>query len=227
MISRVFLLLLPWLGAAQATASELTHYLQEQAQAFVQDRLEIPLDARAEVQAATIDERLPLSRCDDALTLSFPAKATIRRSTTVYLKCEAEPAWDLYLPVRISIQKPYVTVAAPVAKGDLLGESMLTLAYQEQTLIRGDAVSDPALLIGARSKRELTPGQPVRLSQICMVCKGDEVTLSARNSNMEIKTLARALQDGSPGEMIRLVNLRSGRAIQGRVSAVGTVVIDL
>lgn len=206
-------------------ASEVTDYLQEQAQAFVLDQLDIPLDAQADVKAGTIDERLPLTRCEDALTISLPARMEIRRNTTVYLKCEGEKSWDLYLPVRVSIQKPYVTVAVPVTKGDILSEPMLTLAYQDQTLIRGDYLTDPTALIGVRSKRELKPGQPIRLTQVCVVCKGDQVTLSAENSSMQIKTMARALQDGSFGDMIRLVNTRSGRTVQGQVSAVGSVVV--
>lgn len=206
-------------------ASEVTDYLQEQAQAFVLDQLDIPLDAQADVKAGTIDERLPLTRCEDALTISLPARMEIRRNTTVYLKCEGEKSWDLYLPVRVSIQKPYVTVAVPVAKGDVLSEPMLTLAYQDQTLIRGDYLTDPTALIGVRSKRELKPGQPIRLTQVCVVCKGDQVTLSAENGSMQIKTMARALQDGSFGDMIRLVNTRSGRTVQGQVSAVGSVVV--
>ncbi|WP_326490124.1 MULTISPECIES: flagellar basal body P-ring formation chaperone FlgA [Aeromonas] len=199
--------------------------MQEQAQTFVLDQLDVPLDAQAEVTAGTIDERLPLNHCEEGLTISLPAKMEIRRNTTVYLKCEGDKPWDLYLPVRVSIQKPYVTVAVPVAKGDILSESMLTLAYQDQTLIRGDYLTDPASLIGVRSKRELKPGQPIRLTQVCVVCKGDQVTLSAENSSMQIKTMARALQDGSFGDMIRLVNIRSGRAVQGQVSAVGSVVV--
>ncbi|MFM5245331.1 MULTISPECIES: flagellar basal body P-ring formation chaperone FlgA [Aeromonas] len=199
--------------------------MQEQAQAFVLDQLDIPLDAQADVKAGTIDERLPLTRCEDALTISLPARMEIRRNTTVYLKCEGDKSWDLYLPVRVSIQKPYVTVTVPVAKGDILSEPMLTLAYQDQTLIRGDYLTDPTALIGVRSKRELKPGQPIRLTQVCVVCKGDQVTLSAENSSMQIKTMARALQDGSFGDMIRLVNTRSGRTVQGQVSAVGSVVV--
>jgi flagella basal body P-ring formation protein FlgA len=42
---------------------------------------------------------------------------------------------------------------------------------------------------------------------------------------MQIKTMARALQDGSFGDMIRLVNIRSGKTVQGKVNAVGSVVV--
>ncbi|WP_029299800.1 MULTISPECIES: flagellar basal body P-ring formation chaperone FlgA [Aeromonas] len=199
--------------------------MQEKAQDFVLGQLDVPLDAQVQVQAASIDERLPLSRCDEHLSITLPAKMEIRRNTTVYLTCEEEKPWDLYLPVRVSIQKPYVTVSTPVAKGDILSQSVLTQAYQDQTLIRGDYLSDTTALIGVRSKRELKPGQPIRLSQVCVVCKGDQVTLSAENSSMQIKTMARALQDGSFGDMIRLVNIRSGKTVQGKVNAVGSVVV--
>ena len=225
MINRLLLISLFFGSISSSYASDVTTYLQERAQEFVYSQLDVPLDARAEVTPATLDERLPLTRCEDLLTISLPAKMEIRRNTTVYLKCEEDKPWDVYLPVRVSIQKPYVTVANPIAKGDLLSESQLVLAYQDQTLIRGDYLTDTAPLIGVRSKRELKPGQPIRLSQVCVVCKGDQVTLTAENSNFQIKTMARALQDGSFGDMIRLVNIRSGRAVQGQVSAVGSVVV--
>lgn len=225
MINRLLLISL-FIGSISAShASDVTHYLQEKAQAFVYSRLDVPLDARAEVTAATLDERLPLTRCEDRLTISLPAKMEIRRNTTVYLKCDDDIPWDVYLPVRVSIQKPYVTVANPVAKGDLLSESLLVLAYLDQTQIRGDYLSDPVPLIGVRSKRELKPGQPVRLSQVCVVCKGDQVTLTAANSHFQLKTMARALQDGNVGEIIRVVNIRSGKTVEGRVSAVGAVTV--
>ncbi|MGQ4655664.1 flagellar basal body P-ring formation chaperone FlgA [Aeromonas enteropelogenes] len=225
MINRLLLISLFFGSISSSYASDVTDYLQERAQEFVYEQLAVPLDARAEVTAATLDERLPLTRCEDSLTISLPAKMEIRRNTTVYMKCEEDKPWDVYLPVRVSIQKPYVTVANPVAKGDLLTENQLVLAYLDQTLIRGDYLSDTTALIGVRSKRELKPGQPVRLSQVCVVCKGDQVTLTAENNHFEIKTMARALQDGSFGEIIRLVNIRSGKTVQGKVSAVGAVTV--
>lgn len=225
MINRLLLISFFFGSISSSYASDVTDYLQERAQEFVYEQLAVPLDAKAEVTAATLDERLPLTRCEDSLTISLPAKMEIRRNTTVYMKCEEDKPWDVYLPVRVSIQKPYVTVVNPVAKGDLLTKSQLVLAYLDQTLIRGDYLSDTTALIGVRSKRELKPGQPVRLSQVCVVCKGDQVTLTAENNHFEIKTMARALQDGSFGEIIRLVNIRSGKTVQGKVSAVGAVTV--
>jgi flagellar basal body P-ring formation protein FlgA len=226
MINRLFLILLLLSGANKALASDINAGLQTRAQEFVRDQLSLPLDARAELSAASIDTRLQLTACEHDLDISLPAKMEIRRNTTVYLKCNETPGWDLYLPVRVSIQKPYITVSEAIAKGDILGRNQLIQAYEDQTLIRGDYIQDIEALVGTRSKRELRPGQPVRLNQICVICKGDQVTLIAENSSMQIKTMARALQDGSFGDMIKLVNIRSGRTVQGKVNSVGSVIVS-
>ena len=152
-------------------ASEVTDYLQEQAQAFVLDQLDIPLDAQADVKAGTIDERLPSRCCEDALTISLPARMEIRRNTTVYLKCEGDkPGISIYRSGSAS-RNPMSPSPSRLPRGHS-EEPMLTLAYQDQTLIRGDYLTDPTALIGVRSKRELKPGQPIRLTQVCVVCKG-------------------------------------------------------
>lgn len=163
MISRLFLTLLLFCGISHATASEVTSYLQEKAQDFVLGQLDVPLDAQVQVQAASIDERLPLSRCDEHLAITLPAKMEIRRNTTVYLKCEEEKPWDLYLPVRVSIQKPYVTVSTPVAKGDILS--------RHQTHRRGLGCGGP-----------LSGGQPGRrpLARVERPVQGRRTPFSAR-----------------------------------------------
>lgn len=225
MINRLLLISLLLGGVGSVRASDVNAGLQTRAEEFVRDQLSLPLDARAQISAASIDERLQLSACDQDLEISLPARMEIRRNTTLYLQCHETPGWDLYLPVRVSIQKPYITVVEAIAKGDILGRNQLVRAYEDQTLIRGDYVQDLEALVGTRSKRELRPGQPVRLNQICVVCKGDQVTLIAENSSMQIKTMARALQDGSFGDMIKLINTRSGKTVQGKVSSVDTVIV--
>ncbi|PJG60249.1 flagellar basal body P-ring formation chaperone FlgA [Aeromonas cavernicola] len=224
-MSRLFLIVLLFCSSLSCHASEVMSYLQALAQNFVRSQLDIPSDAKVDITVARIDERLSLTRCEHNLSISLPGKMEIRRNTVVYLKCEEENPWDVYLPVRVSIQKPYVTVSEPISKGALLNRAQLTLAYQDQMLIRGDYLTNPDTLVGVRSKRDINPNQPIRMSQICVVCKGDQVTLTAENSRMQIKTTARALQDGSFGETILLVNMRSGKTVQGEVKAAGLVLV--
>lgn len=227
MINKLLLLfLLPGLALAD-TPPGTEQWLRQEAEAFVLARMEADPGARIQVSAGTIDSRLQLTPCEEHLTLSLPARMTLRRNTTVYLKCEQSPGWDLYLPVRISIQKPYLTVTEPLAKGTLLTQEKLTLAYQDEQMVRGDQLIDPVPLVGSRSKRDLRPGQPIRANQICVVCKDDQLTLVAQVSNLQIKSTVRALQDGSFGDMIRVINLQSGKTVRARVSGVGLAIVEM
>lgn len=227
MISKLlFLLLIPTCAMAQVEESTISR-LQSAAEGFVLGNLESAPTARVDVKAGPIDNRLPLTECPDHLSVTLPGNMTVRRNTTVYLKCDEKPGWDLYLPVRVSVQKPFVTVTEVIGKGELLTADKLTIAYQDEQMLRGDYALEPERLSGTRSKRELRPGQPVRNSQLCVICKGDQITLIAQTGNLQIKSMVSALQDGSFGDMIRVTNLHSGREVKAKVKDVGQVEIML
>ncbi len=227
MISKLLLLLLiPVTNLAYAEET-VESKLREAAESFVLSNIDTTPDARVEAKAGNIDPRLHLTACESHLSLSVPPGLALRRNTTVYLKCEEGSGWDLYLPVRLFIQKPYVTVLDNVAKGEVLSAEKLTIAYQDEQMQRGDTLIDPNALVGARSKRELRPGQSIRASQLCVVCKGDQLTLTANIANLQIKSMVRALQDGSFGDTIRVSNLQSGKEVQARVSGVGSATVIL
>lgn len=59
MINRLLLISLFFGSISSSYASDVTTYLQEKAQEFVYSQLDIPLDARAEVTSATLDETAP------------------------------------------------------------------------------------------------------------------------------------------------------------------------
>lgn len=227
MISKLLLLLLIPFGAIAQVSDETRNTLREAAENFVLSQIDADPATRVLVTAGPIDSRLPLTTCQDKLQISLPGNMTIRRNTTVLLACQESPGWNVYLPVRVSLQKPFVTVTDIVAKGDLLSADKLTLAYQDEQMMRGDYLVDPTPLIGSRSKRDIRPGQPIRASQICVICKGDQITLIAQTSNLQIKSMVRALQDGSFGDMIRVTNLQSGREVSAKVSGVGSAVINM
>lgn len=226
MINPLFAIVLFFSFNAVAQDDDVRSYLQQQVAQFINNKLTIELDSQAQISPSSIDKRLKLSRCEQNLELSLPANMTIRRNTTVYLKCNEQPGWDLYLPVRVSIQKPYVTVNAPVAKGERLSADHLVVSYLDQSQLRGDFLSQIAPLIGARSKRELQPGQALRLHQLCLVCKGDSVDVIAQNAHFQLKTQGIAQQDASLGQKVKFTNLRSGKMAEGRVSAVGVITVS-
>lgn len=67
----------------------------------------------------------------------------------------------------------------------------------------------------------------INLQHICMVCKGDLVTIFAKTGTLTIKTTGFALQDGNVGEQIRVKNQKSGKTISARVQDVKSVAVNL
>lgn len=182
---------------------------------------------KVEIEAAGIDTRLQLTECPGMLTAELRGSGEVRRNTHVHLQCHEEPGWSLFVPVRVRILKPVVTAASPIARNTLLQPEQLQLSYQDEVLLRGDVFDDIQSLLGTRSKRDLRPGRPVLASQLCVVCKGDKVTIVAETGGLSIRTEGTAEEDGTFNEHIRIRNSRSGRQIQGRISEAGVVKVAL
>ncbi|MCT7656635.1 flagellar basal body P-ring formation chaperone FlgA [Oceanimonas sp. NS1] len=73
----------------------------------------------------------------------------------------------------------------------------------------------------------MRPGRPILASQLCVVCKGDRVTIVAQSGGLSIRTDGTAEEDGTFNERIRIRNTRSGREIQARISEAGVVTVGL
>ncbi|MBL1378424.1 flagellar basal body P-ring formation chaperone FlgA [Zobellella iuensis] len=201
--------------------------VRQYAEDYVRDLVPLQDGDRLEVSAASVDTRLPLTECLGKLTADIRGAGDIRRNTHVYLQCHEQPGWELFVPVRVRILKPVVIAADPIARNTLLQAQHLTLDYQDEVLLRGDVFSNPGELIGTRNKRDLRPGQPIRSNQLCVVCKGDKVTILAQSGGLMIKTEGLAQEDGSFNDSVRIRNINSGREITARVTASGQVQVRL
>jgi flagella basal body P-ring formation protein FlgA len=88
-------------------------------------------------------------------------------------------------------------------------------------------LTDPEVVVGARTKRNLSQGSAITNQNTCFVCKGEPVNIIAKSEKFEIKSFGIALNDGSLGEIISVRNRKSGRVVQGQVNAINQVIINL
>ena len=99
----------------------------------------------------------------------------------------------------------------------------MTLAQQDINLTRQTlhhAIED---VIGTKVKRRIRAGQPIISTNLCFVCKGDNVIITSGNKSLAVKTLGVAEQDGKLGDTILVTNQRSGKRVRGRVTDIGKV----
>jgi flagella basal body P-ring formation protein FlgA len=82
-------------------------------------------------------------------------------------------------------------------------------------------------LAGAKTSRYISAGQAVTMRQVCLVCKGDPVTVIAKIKGLQVKTSGISQQNGSLGDNIAILNTRTSKRIEARVVAVNRVEINI
>ena len=205
------------LQAASFSPQQLTAATKD----WLKQQNEIPQDAQS--QLSTLDSRLGTKECDQALQFSFAGPVTTQ--ATVQIRCQSPKVWQLFVTARFSQQTEAVHSVRNITLGSLITADMLTLGQADLRLARGSLVKTPASVIGARVKRSLSAGQVVTLQDLCLVCKGDIVTISGLNSGLEVRTVGIAQMDGILGDQIRVTNRQSNRTVVAEVVAVKKVAI--
>ncbi|MGL5290974.1 MAG: flagellar basal body P-ring formation chaperone FlgA [Vibrionaceae bacterium] len=206
-------------------AIDVHEQIRQFAQQFVISQIKVPELGKLEVAAANIDSRLNFAACQDHMSATIPGKQTLDKRVTVLISCDQEN-WQTYVPVDIRIVAPVVVAKKPLARGMRLSENDLAIQWTNARLTRGEPYSETTQLIGAKVKRNINLSDPIQRHDICMVCKGDSVTMLTGNQSFTIVTNGVALTDGIIGGSVKVSNLSSQKIVDGKISAVGQVTIN-
>jgi flagellar basal body P-ring formation protein FlgA len=202
--------------AASYSAADLTQaagqWLQQQ----------LPDNDNLQTDVSALDSRIGDKHCSQPLEFSLSQPLT-QRQNTVQIRCNTSDSWQLYVPVRIDEIVQAVIMQQNIAAGSLITADMLITEQRERRFVRGTLVSDASTVLGARSKRSLSMGQILTLQDLCLVCKGDIVTISVSDNGLSVAATGIAQADGSLGDTISVLNQQSKRAISAQVIAVNLV----
>lgn len=215
--------------AIVSTSSAMTfdrEYLYNFIKKHVESHVTIPAQGKLNVEVSEIDPRISLQSCLLPLTANIPENHN-GRNVNVKIVCDDEDSWYLYIPVRIQTIVPVLVTRMRVNKGTLLNQSNMEVIFKDSNQIRGTVMTDAKLVTGARIKRNLSKGSIITNKNTCFVCKDAPVNIIAKSESFEIKSSGVALNDGSLGEVIAVRNKQSGRIVQGQVSAINQVIINL
>lgn len=205
------------LQAASFSPQQLTSATAD----WLTQQQEVP--AGTQSQISTLDPRLGPKECDHALQFSFAGP--VNNQATVQIRCQSPQPWQLFVSARFTQQTEAVLSVRNITLGSLITADMLSMGQADLRLARGSLIKNPALVVGARVKRSLSAGQVVTLQDLCLVCKGDLVTISGLNNGLEVRTVGIAQMDGILGDQIRVTNRQSNRTVVAEVVAVKKVEI--
>ncbi len=127
-------------------------------------------------------------------------------------------------------------IAEPVTQVPVLAHALGRGETVSRTMIDWITISDRRInrtmilamdqLIGMETVRPLKAGQPLRISDVrqpLMVEKGTLVTMVVEQGALSLSATGKAMQDGSLGETIRLMNTSTSRMIEAKVTGAGLV----
>lgn len=208
-------------------ASYSAKNLQQQAQAFIAKQIAPEQQAHTQVSALPLDSRINARQCDTDLAISTTASPPFNRQVVVQLKCLSQQTWHQFVHVRINTLVPVVMTTKTLNKGEIISADDVVVKMQASQFARNRHLQSPHAIIGSRLKRTMRQGAPLTMNMLCMVCKGDTITILATLNGLSIKTTGEALQNGVKGQVVRVKNSKSGRIISAKVSQVETVSVTL
>lgn len=218
------LILLPFKAMGQTF---LDHdYISAFAHNAIQSQLTPPQEGTLDINISDLDPRVQIQPCNVPLEANIPENHN-GRNVNIEINCPESEGWRLFLTARIKTTIPVIVATSNIQKGSILDQSNLKLTQRDITRIRGEVYQNISELIGAKSTRTIRKGATVGKNNICLVCKGETVTIVAESSSLAIKTIGIALTDGVLGEEIKVRNKGSGRVINAQISALNLVKIIL
>ncbi|HHM04694.1 MAG TPA: flagellar basal body P-ring formation protein FlgA [Gammaproteobacteria bacterium] len=185
---------------------------------------------KAEVKIGRLDRRLRLSPCEQALEGFLPAGSRIPGKTTVGVRCTGSKPWTVYVGATVTVRVHILTTTRPLARGEYLGPSDVTLTERELHTTTRAYLTNPADAVGKQTRRALPAGTLLTARQVKsppLVRRGEKVLLLARAGALTVRMSGTALSDGARGDLIKVRNLTSRRVVQGEVSAAGVVTVNM
>lgn len=119
------------------------------------------------------------------------------------------------------------TIAIPVLKetaqsGDLISRNMIEWIEIEERQLQPNTIINYDELHNMTPRRVVFSGKPISAKEIIaprLVERGSEVTMVYSFGGMNLTAKGKALQGGSKGETIRVMNLASSRPIEATITA--------
>ena len=120
-----------------------------------------------------------------------------------------------------------VTPARPLARGEAIRENDVAVERRPKAEV-GDAIRRAEAVIGMAARHDLRSGQflhPADLMKPELVGRGDPVTLVFESPGVKLTVQAKALESGTQGDMVQVLNPQSKRIVQAMVDGPGRVVV--
>ncbi len=122
------------------------------------------------------------------------------------------------------VASPLVAVPVlktPIRRGDMITRNMVKIIDVRQDYITDTMALNAEDLIGMTPRKILRADAPIdmiELSKPTIISRGDLVTMQLKNGPIQITAIAKAMESGVKGDIIRLMNMDSKRTLEAKVT---------
>ena len=120
------------------------------------------------------------------------------------------------------------TLARPLARGDVVRASDVVMERRPKSDVNGDIAETADSIVGMALRRASRAGQLVRMTDLMrpeLVARNETVIAIFEAPGIMLTSRAKALESGTEGDLISVLNLQSKRTVQATVTGQGTVTV--
>lgn len=122
-------------------------------------------------------------------------------------------------------------VDVPVLKsslrnGRIIEQSDIQLVPKRIATLGKEVILDPHNIIGKTPDRYLVAQKPIREDDITaprMIQRGQKITLLHQQGALQLSAMGKSMEDGSKGDIVRVINSDSNKSLRGEVIGQGVV----
>jgi flagella basal body P-ring formation protein FlgA len=133
------------------------------------------------------------------------------------------------VPVNIEVWSDVILTAKPLGRFQPIGYDDLQIKKMDLARVPSSAIVDLDQVVGSRTRRSIAANCILRKDHVeipPVVKRGDVVSVVAESAHLKISAKGRAKENGSVGDRIKVVNLRSKKVIYALVVDDRTVRVD-
>lgn len=182
-----------------------------------------------EVSVRPLDGRLTLAACEHPLEILPDMTNRALGPVTVGLRCNGAEPWTLYVRGQVAAEVALPVMAGSVARGELVSSTDITLQSRRITSDFVGIITDIDDIVGKEARRNLASGSELRFSDLkapVIVDRGQQVSIVSGIAGLRVSMQGKALNSGGVGDRVLVANEKTGKRLEGVVSADGSVMVN-
>lgn len=186
-----------------------------------------PADVTVKIRGGLADAQIPVGAYE--IKVKFPNGVRLAGPTqaTAEIWANGRAAKTIYLACNVQVLVPAIVVTSPVAPHKFVSPANVTVEKRSLASLPVRALKDDSPLKLYWTRRTISPGTVLTEDMLDIppvVTRNSPVTITVDNGTIYISASGLAMQDGRPGDIIRVQNVETKRIIMAKVQAKGTVI---